>query len=89
MPEDFEDWLLVAFIAAVFASIGWVSWLTIQDARSPTFELKKADWVCTHTVSRTHMQPMIVGKVTVITPITADECTQYTRATDDAKEHGE
>jgi hypothetical protein len=46
---------------------------------SPVFELEKSEWTCTRIEPKDALQPMIVGKATLLLPKQGSVCTQYTR----------
>lgn len=60
--------ILVALIVCAYA-----------DSQRPTMELKKDDWECVKSEQRMYLQPMWVGKVTVLRPMTLTVCVQYSR----------
>lgn len=67
--------LVVAIVGILVAVIGAVYF----DSQRPTIELKKDDWECVKSEPRTHLQPMLVGKVTIMMPMTSDVCVEYRR----------
>lgn len=72
-------WVLGLIVVACFVLIGLLIYLAIIDAKSPTFELRKADWHC--TVSRQQMSTMVIstGKTTTVVPRTVTVCDQWSR----------
>lgn len=79
MFYDAIGWVFGAVMAVLLAVIGWVIWAAWQDSQRPTFELKRDDWACTKSEARTHLQPMLVGKVTTLVPMSTNVCLQYSR----------
>ena len=76
---DFLEWVLVGVLAFVIALGALVFIAAWQDSERPTFELKKADWECVKAEHRTHLQPMLIGKMTIMQPITNTVCLEYRR----------
>jgi prepilin-type N-terminal cleavage/methylation domain-containing protein len=67
--------IVIAIVGTLVAvGVGWYS-----DSQRPTMELKKDDWDCVKFEQRTHLQPMLVGKVTILQPMTWTVCVQYSR----------
>jgi len=71
--EDLMLWLIGAAIAAILGVTVWTVW------RSPTFELRKADWTCAESHRETFTTYMMVGKVLVPQIHTEDVCTNWVR----------
>lgn len=67
--------MLVVLVLAL-AAVGVGAW---KDSKRPTFELKKDDWECVKDERRTHLRPMLVGKVTIMQPVTNTVCLEYRR----------
>ena len=67
---------LVVLVVLAVAAVGVGAW---QESKRPTFELKKDDWECVKDERRTHLQPMLVGKVTIMQPVTTTVCLEYRR----------
>ncbi len=79
MFDDAMGWvigLLLALTAAVLALVVWVAW---SNSQKPTFELRRDEWFCTKTELRSHLQPMQVGRATVMMPVNRTECVEYRR----------
>lgn len=79
MFEDAMGWIVAALMVLVVGVVGYVLWAAWSDSQRPTFQLKRDDWECTKSESRTHLQPMLVGKVTTLIPMTTSVCLEYTR----------
>jgi len=47
------------------------------ESQRPEFCLKKDDWKCTGTVTRTHLQSVTTGTVTALVPVTETHCVKY------------
>ena len=76
---DVIDWVIagvVVLLVLLLIGAGVEGW---QESRRPTFDLKKDDWECVKHESRTHLQPMIVGKSTILMPMTTAVCIEYRR----------
>jgi hypothetical protein len=71
-----------ALVAAVIALVGWLGWSAYADSQRPTVDLKRDDWECTKSEARSHLQPMLVGQVTVLIPMTTTVCLEYARRGD-------
>jgi len=71
-------WMLLA----MFAAVGAVLLFVYLENQKPTITLKKEDWSCVKSESRTRTQTVLVGKVPVQQRTTSDVCTQYNRLDD-------
>ena len=67
---------IVAAIILIGAAIGWEAY---NDIQRPTIEIKKDDWECVKSEQRTHLQPMLIGNITILQPITSTVCLEYMR----------
>jgi len=68
--------VIVAVIVLIIAVVGWSLY---SDSQRPTIEIKKDDWECVKSEPRQHLQPMLVGKTTILMPITTTVCVEYRR----------
>lgn len=75
---DFS-WIEAAIVAAIVLILVAVGWGAYSDSQRPTIEIKKDDWECVKSEQRTHLQPMLVGKVTIMQPMTSTVCVEYRR----------
>ena len=64
--------VLYGFLFAIVYSV-------CEEAKSPTFTLGKADWVCTRSHTVTTTTYIMTGKVLVPTTSSHNECDQYQR----------
>jgi hypothetical protein len=75
--------LFAAFIAvasvAIVGGLATAIVVLVQRERSPTFELRKADWHCTAHHQETRLLPIHSGKTTIIVPQSDDVCDTYVR----------
>ena len=67
---------LVAIIIGILVAIV-VAWR--YDNQRPLIELKKDDWECVKSEQRQHLQPILVGKMTILQPMIYTVCVQYGR----------
>lgn len=51
----------------------------IAESKRPEFSLKKDDWKCSDSITRTHLQSVTTGKVTTLIPVTETICIEYRR----------
>lgn len=79
MLDSLLEWIIRVVVLAALALIGWLFVAMWQDSQRPTFELKKEDWACTRSENRTHLQPIVAGKVTTLIPVTNSVCVEYRR----------
>ena len=79
MLDNAFEWFAGILVAALVGLMGFIGWDAWKDRNSPTFELRRDDWVCTASEQRTHQQPMLVGKTTILMPMTRTVCTAYER----------
>lgn len=82
MLEDAIGLISAALMVLVLGIVVWVLWAAWSDSQRLTLELKRDDWKCTKSESRTHLQPMLVGKVTTLITMTKIVCSEYTRISD-------
>ena len=75
---DFS-WIEAAIVAAIVILIGAVGLAVYSDSQRPTIEIKKDDWECVKSEQRTHLLPMMIGKVTILQPMTSTVCVEYRR----------
>lgn len=68
--------VIVTVIVMILAAIGWEAY---SNSQRPTIEIKKDEWECVKSEHRTRSQPMLVGKVTILLPITRTVCVEYRR----------
>ncbi len=73
----FLEFFVIAAIVSLLAILGFAFYAAYSDARAPKFELNKRDWKCTKSEEKTHLQPMLVGKVTILMPMTHTACLEY------------
>lgn len=71
--EPVETFIVIV-IAAVLAVVGWSAW---SSSESGVITLNVSEWRCTDTRTETHLQPMLVGKITTLIPITQQRCVEY------------
>ena len=74
MKPDLTSWFLMAIVAI---AIAWLSFALWQKITSPVIKLNKDEWACTKSEKRSHLQPMIVGKVTIMMPMIDNICMEY------------
>jgi hypothetical protein len=77
--EDAMMWIPSALAVVVIAFVGWLGWSAYADSQRPTVDLKRDDWECTKSEARSHLQPVLVGQVTVLIPMTTTVCVEYAR----------
>lgn len=68
--------LVVIAILSILVAAGVCLYL---ESQRPTIELIKDNWECVESEQRTHIQPMLVGKITVMMPMNSTVCVQYIR----------
>lgn len=68
--------LIFLAIMGILIALGWGIY---AEADKPTFTLKKNEWTCVETEKYTRYQPIVIGKMTTMTPITSEQCVVYTR----------
>ena len=69
------DWVEVLIVAAIVLLIAAAGCGAYGESLRPDMMLKKDDWQCTNSKTRTNLQ--LVGKVLV--PITMKVCMEYRR----------
>ena len=74
MSFSWIEALIVAAIAIIIVAVGWAGYSNNQ---RQTIELNKDDWECTKSDQRSQLQPMPVGKVMVMSPMTRTVCVEY------------
>lgn len=85
--QDFLYWyrridlFYILFFGSMLVAVGGVALLGWIDQQRPVIELRKDHWTCSRTERRSHLQPMVVGKATVLMPMNIDVCTEYTHLT--------
>ena len=72
-------WLKASIAAAIALILTGALWVAYNEYQRPTIELKKDDWECVKSEQRTHLQPMLVGKITILLPMTSAVCVEYRR----------
>lgn len=72
-------WIETAIIAAIALILVAVLFGAYVDHKRPTIEIKKDDWECIKSEKRTHLQPILTGKVTIMQPMTRTVCVEYRR----------
>ena len=80
--EQVDNWFFGLLVAAIIVVIGCIIfgfWTALKRERGPTFELNKAEWVCTKSETGLRTQPMLVGKVVILMPVNNTECIEYHR----------
>ena len=80
--EDAIGWILGMLVAIVLVIVSCVCWYVWAYNQQPTFNLKRSDWNCTKSEQRTHLQPTLVVKSTVMMPVTNTVCIEYARRSD-------
>jgi hypothetical protein len=60
-------------------ALGLVGWVVYEHTTAPTWSIRKDEWTCVQKRSVRALQPMLVGKVTVMIPVTREECSNYLR----------
>ena len=73
------SWIEVVIVAAIVVLIGVIAWALYSEGQRPTIEIKKDDWECVKSEDRTHLQPMLVGRTTMLMPMTTTVCLDYKR----------
>ncbi len=76
MNFSWIETVVVAVIVLILAATGWGFY---SDSQRPNIEIKKDDWECVKSEQRTHLQMMMVGKITILQPITTNVCVEYRR----------
>ena len=71
------DAAVVAVVVLSFVLIVVSTVAAYSGSQRPTIVLNKAEWECTKSEQRTHLQPMLVGKITVMVPIPRTVCMEY------------
>lgn len=74
---DLAEKLIVAILVVIIGGVLAFPIFIYRAAKSPTFELRKADWACTKTEKREVRTTMIVGKVIIPRTDIRDVCVQY------------
>ena len=64
-------------VAVVMVIISSGVYRSYKDSHSQTIELRKDDWVCTKHERTTYLQPMTVGKQTIMQPMARVSCVEY------------
>ena len=77
--EDAIGWILGALVAIVLVIVSCVCWYVWAYNQKPTFNLKREEWNCTKSEPITHLQPVLVGKGTVMIPMATVVCIEYAR----------
>jgi len=49
----------------------------VAESQSETIELKRDDWYCAESQEKRRYQPMMVGKVQTMMPVTRTECVNW------------
>lgn len=70
------EWLIVAAIVAIIGSIGYGAW---KDHNTPTFELRKGEWVCMQHKTVPMTTFVMAGKAMVPITTYTDRCNQWNR----------
>jgi hypothetical protein len=73
------SWIEAAIVAAIVLILGAVGVAAWSDSQKPTTEIRKDEWDCVRTEPRSHLQPMQVGKVMILMPMTSTVCVEYRR----------
>lgn len=71
--------LELCFVAVIVALLGVLIWAAVAEGSSPTFELNKADWVCTASHQEMRLRPQWVGKTMIQIPYSAEVCDRWER----------
>jgi hypothetical protein len=74
---DIFEKFIIATVVVFFGFLMAIPVFIYRDAKSPTFELRKADWSCTKTEKREVRTNMIVGKVIIPRTDIRNVCIQY------------
>jgi hypothetical protein len=74
--DSFIEALILVAIVLVIVAVGVTGY---NDIQRPILELKKDEWVCVKEEKRTQLQPLLVGKTTILQPILNTYCTEYKR----------
>lgn len=69
------EYLILAVIVVLLGLFGYFSY---AEVKAEKIEIIKKDWECSKYDKKTMLQPMIIGKSTIMTPITDTVCVQYT-----------
>lgn len=85
MIDNFIEWfidgfmriILLIFIMSIILGIPLEIYAYYQDAKKPTFELKKDEWSCSleHEYSTTNI--VLVGKIMVPQMVTHHDCIRW------------
>ena len=75
--EKFIEVFLIAAILFMLAVAAYAFYSAYVSSRGPKFELNKNNWACSKSEEQTHLQPTLVGKVTIMMPITRTVCLEY------------
>ena len=73
------SWVELITIAAIVGILGVMGYGAYSDSKEPHILLQKSEWQCNKVETRTYMQPMVVGKVTTMMPMTDEVCVEYHR----------
>lgn len=78
--EGFINWLFLGllFVGIPLMLIGFVL-MVLEDATSPNIALRKSEWKCARTETRTYTQSVIVGKAILPQTVTNEVCVSYER----------
>jgi hypothetical protein len=83
MMEAFDDWVLPVLIALLVALLAFgvfaIGYLVYDRLVAETFELRKDSWTCEKSHTETNLQPMLVGKVTILMPMKRNVCDVWVR----------
>lgn len=72
-------WLEGLIIAAILAVVGAAGFAIWNNDQKPIIELRKDEWSCVEEENRTRLQPMPIGRMTIMQPITSTVCVEYRR----------
>lgn len=73
------SWIEVVTVTAIVLILVAVGWGVYSESQRPTIEIKKDDWECVKWEQRTHLQPILIGKMTIMQPMTNTICVEYRR----------
>jgi len=72
MNSSWIEGLIAATIVLILAAVGWAGY---SESKRPNMTLKKDDWQCSKSETRTHLQ--LMGKI--LMPVTEQVCMEYRR----------
>lgn len=74
---DIEDFFVAVIIIAIIGILGWLGFAAYKNVTAETIEINKSEFACTEYENVTGYRTTLVGKVTVVTPYSIEECINY------------